>query len=81
MRNGYRENEVDYFVIYCPELDKLYALRVGGGVCGKLRLRPTGNNQQMFVRWAEDYLFEKHVEELKRFAPHIEVIEQKEWVV
>ena len=81
MRNGYKENEVDYFIIYCSELDETYALKAEGGVCGKLRLRPTGNNQQMFVRWAEDYLFENHIEALKTSVPRLAVLENKEWVV
>ena len=81
MRNGYKENEVDYFVICCSGVEEIYALKAEGGVCGKLRLRPTGNNQQMFVRWAEDYLFEKHVEELKAFVPTLTTPEGKEWAV
>jgi hypothetical protein len=64
-RSPYKENEADYFVIYCPQLDVLYAMRAREGVFGKLRVRPAKNNQQMFVKWAEDYLFEKHVEALK----------------
>jgi hypothetical protein len=60
---------VDYSVIRCSGAEENYALKAAGGACGKQRLRPTGNDQQMFVRWAEDYLFEKHVEELKAFVP------------
>lgn len=71
IRNGYRENEADYFAIYCPELDEVYAVKAREGVFGKLRVRPAGNNQQMFVKWAEDHLFGKHVESLKSFAPSL----------
>jgi PD-(D/E)XK endonuclease len=81
VRNGYEENEVDYFVICCSSVEEIYALKAEGGVCGRLRLKPTGNSQQMFVRWAEDYLFEKHVEELKALVPPVAVLEEKEWVV
>jgi hypothetical protein len=42
------------------------------GVFGKLRVRPTGNNQQMCVKWAEDYSFEKHVAALKAVEAHHE---------
>ena len=31
----------------------------------------------MFVRWAEDYLFEKHVEALKASVPRLAVLEPK----
>jgi len=72
---------VDYFVIYCPELEEVYAMKAMEGVFGKLRVTPTGNNQQMFVKWAEDYLFEKHIESLKALKPHVEPPERKEWVV
>src|SRR5215213_4740473 len=81
LRDGYKDNEVDYFVICCSGVEETYALKAEGGVCGKLRLKPTGNNQQMFVRWAEDYLFEKYVEELKAFVPPLAVPEGKDWVV
>jgi len=64
-RSCYKENEADYFVIYCPELDEVFAIKAGEGVFGKLRVQPAGNSQQMFVRWAEDHSFEKHVEALK----------------
>lgn len=81
IRSGYGANEVDYFVIYCPELEEVYAMKAMEGVFGKLRVTPTGNNQQMFVKWAEDYLFEKHIESLKALKPHVEPPEGKEWVV
>ncbi|MBC7933039.1 MAG: hypothetical protein H7Z38_20955 [Rubrivivax sp.] len=80
-RSGYEANEVDYFVIYCPELEKVYAMKAMEGVFGKLRVSPTGNNQQMFVKWAEDYLFEKHLESLKTLNPRVTSPERKEWVV
>lgn len=68
-RSGYAENEADYFVIYCPQLNVVYAMKAQEGVFGKLRVWPTKNNQRMFVRWAEDYLFEKHVAALKALSP------------
>jgi len=35
----------------------------------------------MFVKWAEDYLFEKHIDSLKTLKPRIASPERKEWVV
>lgn len=81
VRNAYKESEVDYFVIYCPELDKAYAMKAGGGVFGKLRAQPTGNHQQMFVKWAEDHTFEKHVAALKGIGLRPAAREGGEWVV
>ena len=81
LRNSYREGEVDYFAIYSPELDKVYVMKAREGVFGKLRVKPTGNNQQMFVKWAEDYAFEKHVETLRAFKTGLARCEGNEWVV
>lgn len=80
LRNSYKEGEVDYFAIYCPELDSVYVMKAREGVFGKLRVRPAGNNQQMFVKWAEDYTFEKHVETLKVVKTQ-PAAEAGEWVV
>lgn len=80
-RDAYRENEADYFAVYCPELDETFVLEAGATVAGKLRLRPTGNNQRVFVRWAEDHLFAKHAEALKIMARAAKGLELKEWVV
>ena len=51
------EGEVDLFVVYCPELARLYAVPIevaphGGG---RLRIDPTANNQARGVRWAADF--------------------------
>ena len=68
VRDCYKKNEADFFVIYCPSLGKVYAVEAGENVTVKLRVRPAGNKQQMFVKWAEDYLFERHVEALKALS-------------
>jgi PD-(D/E)XK endonuclease len=81
LRTSYREGEADYFAIYCPELDRVYVTKAREGVFGKLRVRPTGNNQQMFVKWAEDYTFEKHVEALKKTGRRLTVRTEGGWVV
>jgi hypothetical protein len=51
------EGEIDLFVAYCPQLDKLYAVPVevaSRGTC-MLRIEPTANNQGRRVRWAADF--------------------------
>ena len=71
-RSRYKENEADYFVIYCPQLETVYAIKAREGVFGKLRVQPARNNQQVFVKWAEDYSFERHVAALKGVEAHHE---------
>jgi hypothetical protein len=49
--------EIDLFAVYCPELDRLYAVPVevaplGGG---RLRVEPAANNQSRGIRWAADF--------------------------
>jgi hypothetical protein len=60
-RNGWfvraYDGEIDLFAVYCPELDRLYAVPVevaphGGGT---LRVEPTANNQSLGIRWAADF--------------------------
>jgi hypothetical protein len=53
---GY-EGEIDLFAVYCPELDRLYAVPIevaplGGGT---LRVAPAANNQSRRIRWAADF--------------------------
>lgn len=62
----YTEAEVDYFVIYYPAGKSLYAVpsrtRCGDGC---LRITPVLNGQAKLVRWAKDYVWEQHLQELK----------------
>ncbi len=60
-RNGvffrdYRE-EVDLFAVYCPALDRLYAVpvEVAPATACALRVDPAANNQARNVRWAADF--------------------------
>lgn len=55
-RKNYK-GQVDYFGIYCPELDKTYLVPVEhiGETQGILRITPPKNNQTKFVRWCKDY--------------------------
>src|SRR5205085_953763 len=65
-RRAYRRGEVDYFVAYCPNTKALYAVPAENhGVEGRLRIDPVRNGQVKHVRWAEDYTWVKHVEELR----------------
>ena len=53
---GYR-GQCDYFCVYIEELNKVYLLPVDdvGTSLATLRLVPSKNNQEKFVRWAKDY--------------------------
>ena len=55
-KHHYR-GQCDYFAVYNEELDKVYIVPVDevGTTQVKLRLTPTKNNQEKYVRWAKDY--------------------------
>jgi hypothetical protein len=62
---GYRVDEVDFFTIYFPPTGSVYAVPskvVTGDTT--LRLDPVLNGQQKLIRWATDYNWEKHIEQL-----------------
>ena len=66
-RRPYRSGEVDYFVAYCPANKTMYAVAAENhGVEGRLRLVPAKNGQAKFVKWAADYGWERHIEELRK---------------
>ncbi len=65
-RRPYKDGEADYFVAYCPGNGTLYAVPAERhGVEGRLRLDAVKNGQAKFVRWAADYTWERHLEELR----------------
>jgi hypothetical protein len=65
-RRRYKDGEVDYFVAYCPANNSLYVVPAERhGVEGRLRLDPVKNGQTKLVRWAAEYTWERHVEELR----------------
>lgn len=67
-RRAYRSGEVDYFVVYCPAIDSLYAVPAENhGVEGRLRLDPVRNGQAKLVRWAADHTWERHIDELRSY--------------
>ncbi|HEX8499572.1 MAG TPA: group I intron-associated PD-(D/E)XK endonuclease [Pyrinomonadaceae bacterium] len=66
-RRPYRSGEVDFFAAYCPATQAIYVVPGGNhGVEGRLRLNPVRNGQSKFVKWAADYAWERHVEELRK---------------
>ena len=68
-RRPYRLGEVDYFAAYCPPTKTIYVVPAENhGFEGRLRLDPVKNGQSKMVKWAVDYLWEHHVEELKKYA-------------
>lgn len=55
-RRNYK-GQIDYFGIYCPELDKTYLVPVDivGETQGILRINPPKNNQSKYIRWCNKY--------------------------
>jgi hypothetical protein len=65
-RRPYKIGEVDYFAAYCPTNETIYAVHAEKhGVEGRLRLDPVRNGQAKLIRWAMDYTWERHVEEIR----------------
>lgn len=65
-RRPYEEGEVDYFAVYCPSTQRLYAVNANNhGTHGRLRLSSVRNGQAKLVKWAADYSWERHVAELR----------------
>lgn len=68
-RRPYKNGEVDFFAAYCPATQSIYVVPAENhGVEGRLRLDPVRNGQSKLVRWAADYEWERHVEELRKYA-------------
>ncbi len=59
LKSGYTADEVDLFMVYCPETDKIYAVKqteVPNDIC-LLRLEEPKNNQKWNVKMASDFEF------------------------
>ena len=68
-RRPYRNGEVDFFAAYCPVTQAIYVVPgENHGCAGRLRLNPVKNGQSKLVKWAADYEWEHHVEELRKYA-------------
>lgn len=60
-RNGmhtkhYREDDFDYYAIYCPEKEKILYIPNTIDCPKAIRFDKPGNNQDRYVKWASDYL-------------------------
>ena len=65
-RRLYREYEIDFLAVYCPANNSLYGIPIKNHpVTGWLRFEPVRNGQAKKIRWAADYVWEKHIAELK----------------
>src|ERR671939_551673 len=65
----YEKGEVDYFAIYCPQLNELYGMSFEATKgSASLRVEPAINKQEKFIRWAKNYSWDKHIAELKEIA-------------
>lgn len=59
--NGKRKSyvgQIDYFVVYCPDTDKLYKIDIEDASCGSsmsLRIE-TPRKVNTTIKWAKDYL-------------------------
>jgi PD-(D/E)XK endonuclease len=53
----YDPDQIELFLIYCPETDRVYALDVDEAASsrGSLRVDPTVNCQAKRIRWAADH--------------------------
>lgn len=51
------DDQIEFFGVYCPELDEVYLVPPGYAARGKgsLRVEPTTNNQRAGVVWAADF--------------------------
>jgi hypothetical protein len=51
------DGEIDLFLVYCPETDRVYAVDIEEAAAsqGTLRVSPTANGQARGVRWAADH--------------------------
>jgi hypothetical protein len=60
------KGQIDYFAVYCPQLNTFYLIHVEEATNSttSLRVEPTKNNQLEGIRWATDYEFEKVVNKL-----------------
>lgn len=66
-RRKYVNGEVDFFAVYCPSLEKIYVIPAANHVSeGRLRIENVKNGQEKLIRWASDYSWEQHIEELIR---------------
>jgi hypothetical protein len=62
----YNEGEVDFLAVFCPANNLLYGIPIKNHPSGGwLRIAPVKNGQAKRIRWASDFIWEKHIAELK----------------
>jgi PD-(D/E)XK endonuclease len=63
----YRDGEIDIFTVWCPENQQLYAVPAIHPLTiqGRLRLVETKNYQEKKVKWAREFSWERHINELR----------------
>ena len=63
----YDPGEIDLFAVYCHDNGQIYVMPLDTSLTeGRLRCFETRNNQKQKIRWALEYEFNKHIEELRR---------------
>jgi hypothetical protein len=52
------DGDADVFLVYCPDMNRVYCVPVAGAARGymSLRVEPTRNHQEKQVNWASEYL-------------------------
>ena len=60
-RNGthirhYRKEDFDFYAVYCPEKDRVLYISNDPKCPKAIRFEKTINNQNLHVKWADDYL-------------------------
>lgn len=70
-KQSYR-GQIDYFAVYCPQLDSCYVCHVDDVNIheGILRVDKPKNNQVKKIKWAKDYEFHK------TFTPSTKVVQR-----
>ena len=67
IKRVYSDQEIDYLAVFCPENEQLYGIPIKNHpTLGWLRLAPAKNGQAKNIRWADDFSWEKHIEELSK---------------
>src|SRR5437868_5739481 len=63
----YREGEIDVFAVWCPENQQLFAVPAMHPftVEGRLRIQETKNFQEKKIKWAREFSWERHINQLR----------------
>ena len=67
----YARHEIDAVAIFAPSVDRCYLMpveEITGLTYVHLRLTPSRNNQELRIRWAEEYDFETQIRRLQEGA-------------